>query len=202
MQKSFPMLNKDIGCIIMASGLGKRFGSNKLMADLCGKPMIAHILDATDKLFKRRVVVTRHEDVHAYCTAHGIDSVLHALPHRSDTIRLGLEAMESDALQGCMFCPGDQPLLSRESILALLDAAQNNAEDICRLEWMHTPGMPVVFPSWSFDELKHLPEGKGGSIILKKYPERIRSVSARDAYELMDVDSPENLMEILEILKQ
>ena len=50
--------------------------------------------------------------------------------------------------------------------------------------------------------MKHLPEGKGVSIILKKYPERIRSVSARDAYELMDVDSPENLMEIFEILKQ
>ena len=37
-----------IGCVIMASGLGKRFGSNKLMADFNGKPMIYRILSATD----------------------------------------------------------------------------------------------------------------------------------------------------------
>lgn len=29
-----------VGCVIMASGLGKRFGSNKLMADFNGKPLI------------------------------------------------------------------------------------------------------------------------------------------------------------------
>lgn len=27
-----------IGCLILASGQGKRFGSNKLLADLCGRP--------------------------------------------------------------------------------------------------------------------------------------------------------------------
>ena len=30
------------GCIIMASGLSTRFGSNKLMANLDGAPLIAH----------------------------------------------------------------------------------------------------------------------------------------------------------------
>ena len=35
-RQHFPKL----GCVIMATGLGKRFGSNKLMADFCGKPMI------------------------------------------------------------------------------------------------------------------------------------------------------------------
>ena len=29
-----------IGCVIMASGLGKRFGGNKLMADFQGKPLL------------------------------------------------------------------------------------------------------------------------------------------------------------------
>ena len=32
---------KSLGCVIMASGLGKRFGGNKLMADFHGQPMIA-----------------------------------------------------------------------------------------------------------------------------------------------------------------
>ena len=120
-------MHKGIGCVIMASGLGKRFGSNKLMAELWGKPMIARILNATEGLFERRIVVTRHADVHAYCAAHGLECILHDLPHRSDTIRLGLEAM-GDAPQGCMFCPGDQPLLSKESILALLEAFRQDPD--------------------------------------------------------------------------
>ncbi|MEI3187571.1 MAG: NTP transferase domain-containing protein [Lachnospiraceae bacterium] len=36
-----------IGCVIMASGLGKRFGSDKLMASFQGNPMISQILQAT-----------------------------------------------------------------------------------------------------------------------------------------------------------
>ena len=44
----------------MASGMSKRFGSNKLLADFHGEPMIMRILRATDGLFTRRVVVTRH----------------------------------------------------------------------------------------------------------------------------------------------
>lgn len=52
-----------IGCVIMASGLGRRFGSNKLLADFGGEPMICRILDATEGIFRRRVVVTRHEEI-------------------------------------------------------------------------------------------------------------------------------------------
>ena len=52
-----------LGCVIMASGLGKRFGGNKLMADFDGQPLICRALTVTDGLFSHRVVVTRHADV-------------------------------------------------------------------------------------------------------------------------------------------
>ena len=65
------------GCVIMASGLGKRFGGNKLMADFHGKPMIQRALDATTGLFTRRVVVTRHESVAELCRQQRVEVVLH-----------------------------------------------------------------------------------------------------------------------------
>ena len=61
-----------------------------------------------------------------------------------------------------------------------------------------TQGSPAVFPKWAFEELKTLPQGKGGGILLKKYPERLRTVNIRDRYELQDVDRPEDLVELLE----
>ena len=43
-----------------------------------------------------------------------------------------------------------------------------------------------------------LAEGKGGGFLVKKYPERLRTVSVRDRYELMDADSPEDLAFLVE----
>ena len=185
-----------IACVIMASGIGKRFGGNKLMADFHGKPMILRAMEATDGIFEKRVVVTRHADVAELCRLHGVESVLHELPHRSDTVRLGMEAIgEVDA---CVFCPGDQPLLRWETVAALALAAKNHPDDIWRVSFEGTPGAPVLVPNWAFVELSTLPEGKGGGFLAKKYPERVRTVSARDQFELMDTDTPEDL----EFLKQ
>lgn len=189
-----------LGCVIMASGLGKRFGGNKLLADFLGEPLLFRVLAATEGIFQSRVVVTRHEEIAALCREKGIETVLHQLPFRSDTVRLGLEAV--GAVDGCLFCPGDQPLLRRETVAALVLAGCNDPGSIWRTCFQDTPGSPVLFPKWSFPELQELPEGKGGGYVAKKHPERLRMVSVRDEYELMDVDSPEEYQFLLERLEQ
>ena len=187
---------KTVGCVIMASGLGKRFGGNKLMADFGGQPMIARILAATEGIFDRRVVVTRHEDVALLCRKQGIEVVLHDLPNRNDTVRLGLEAVGD--VDGCLFCPGDQPLLRKETVAALVSDWKKEADFICRTVFENQPGAPILFPKWAFPELLSLPEGKGGGLLTKKYPERVRLHPVRDRYELIDVDTRENLMKLSE----
>ena len=186
----------NIGCVIMASGLGKRFGGNKLMADFHGKPMICRILDATEGIFAQRVVVTRSEQVASLCREYGIQTVLHSLPHRNDTVRLGMEAMPG--IDRCMFATSDQPLLRKETVAALALVSENDPHAIWRTCCNGTHGSPVVFPKWSFPELLDLPEGKGGGFVVKKYPEHLHTVNVRDMYELKDVDSPEDLEELLE----
>ncbi|WP_294377325.1 NTP transferase domain-containing protein [uncultured Slackia sp.] len=113
------------GCIVMASGAGVRFGGNKLMAELCGEPLVGHVVRATDGLFDRRVVVTRHADVAALCETLGAKVILHDEPGRNDTVRLGMEAM--DGCDTVTFVQGDQPLIRPASIAALLRAAERDA---------------------------------------------------------------------------
>lgn len=180
-----------IGCVIMASGMGKRFGGNKLMADFAGEPMILRALKATDGLAQKRVVVTRHEDVAGLCRERGVDVVLHDLPHRSDTVRLGLEALED--CDCCMFLPGDQPLLRKETVAVLIERWKQSPERIIRPVHDDTPGSPVLFPAWAFPELKTLPEGKGGAVVMKKHPDAVLPVEIDDPYELADADTPETL---------
>ena len=113
-----------IGCVIMASGLARRFGSNKLLADFGGRPLLCRALDATDTpQLACRIVVTRSAEVETLCQTLGVACLRHALPGRNDTVRLGLEALLTlqPGLAGCIFLPGDQPLLRRESVAELAD---------------------------------------------------------------------------------
>lgn len=181
-----------LGCVIMASGLGRRFGSNKLMADFQGKPLIQWTLEATEGIFARRIVVTRHQDVAAFVRLRGVEALLHDLPHRNDTVRLGLQAV-SENVEGCLFCPGDQPLLRQETVASLALHAVNGKNEIWRPVWEDREGAPVLFPKWSFPNLLTLPEGCGGSFLIKKYPGRIRRVPVRDKFELQDIDSRQDL---------
>ena len=181
----------EIGCVIMASGYSRRFGSNKLMADFQGKPMIHRALDATESLFSKRIVVTRYESVADLCRERNVNVLLHDLPNRNDTVRLGLEALGD--LDGYMFLPGDQPLLQRETVALLLENWKENPDRIIRPAYEDMVGSPVLFPSWAFSELMNLPEGKGGGAVIKNHPNEVCRVSVSNPFELADVDTRETL---------
>ena len=179
------------GCIIMASGLGTRFGSNKLMANLDGAPLIAHAISACDGLFAKRVAVTRHKDVAKLCRTMAVEAIMHGEPLRSDAVRLGMQAMG-----GCdtvTFIQADQPLISANTLAALLRGAEAHPELIWRVSFQGTPGAPVLFPAWAFDELRALPPGKGGGFVAKAHAQRVRCVEAASEWELFDVDTVQDL---------
>jgi len=208
-----------VGCVIMASGLSRRFGSNKLLADFNGSPMLCRAFDAIDTpLLTERIVVTRSEEVQTLCENHGIPVLLHHLPGRNDTVRLGLSALLEQApdLAGCMFLPGDQPLLSRETVENIVGTFDKMfAEDqketeraIFRLGYRldngpdSLVGSPVLFGSGFFSELCALPEGKGGNVLLKKYPAQVHIVYTANREELADADTPEALAQLEAIARR
>ena len=188
------------GCIIMASGLGTRFGSNKLMASLDGAPLIANVIRACDGLFAKRVAVTRHEDVAKLCRSLGMEAVMHDEPLRSDTVRLGMQAM--DGCDTVTFIQADQPFISANTLAALLRGAETHPEFIWRVGFQGTQGAPVLFPAWAFDELRALPPGKGGGFVAKAHAQRVRCVEAASEWELFDVDTVQDLEALQAHMKQ
>lgn len=195
------METKDIkiGLVIMASGLGKRFGGNKLMTNLANKPLIKWIIDSTEGLFDRRIVVTRSTDVKALCDSLNIQNILHELPNRNDTVRLGLSEI-MDEIDYCFFVPGDQPLVSKETISKLISSARKDRNKIVRTSFKDVVGSPVGFPQRYFDELLNLPEGKGGNWIAKNNPTSVCNIETKNEYELWDIDTVEDLELINSIL--
>ena len=161
------------------------------MADFCGKPLICHTLEVVQGLFQRQVVVTRSSEVAELCRQKELKVILHDLPYRSDALRLGLNEM--NGMDGCMFCLGDQPLLGRKSVLSLIQHWESDRDSIWRTQFQSTPGSPVLFPAWAFPKLSDFPGGQGGSWVIKAYPDRVKTISVQHEYELMDVDTREDL---------
>lgn len=188
-----------LACVIMASGLGRRFGSNKLMADFGGHPMIERILEASEGVFAQRIVVTRHDDIADLCRKRNIPVIRHDLPNRSDTIHLALAAIGGDA-SGCIFCPADQPLLRSETLQRFAERAQETPELILRLGYNGNFSSPVLFPAWCFEELRRLPAGSGGKLLIEKYSEFVFTIQASDPAELMDADTTEDLKMLSSLL--
>lgn len=188
----------------MASGLAKRFGSNKLLAEFDRKPLLCRAFAVTEGL--HRVVVTRSTEVQALCEEYGIPVLHHALPFRSDTVRLGLEYLlpRFPSMSGCMFLPGDQPLLTRKTLCDMISAfcaEPDRKSQIFRLyePQSGTPGSPVLFGADYFEELRSLPQGKGGGVVVKRHAEQVTLFPVKHPAELMDADTPEMLEKLRKI---
>lgn len=210
------MTTKDfskLAAVVMASGLSRRFGSNKLLTALESKPLLKYALDALRNAgLKQLVVVTRSSQVKEFAQQQGIAVILHELPYQSDTVALGVQHWLNSKLelQGILFATGDQPLVNPATITKLCQEflAKYQAKPsslIYRLASCDkntiTPGNPVIFSQELIPELLQLPQDKGGSALCKKHPELVHHIIT-DAEELLDIDTPTELQLVKELLQK
>ena len=182
-----------LACIIMASGHSTRFGSNKLLTNIAGKPMVQHIIEKIKMLKISVVVVTRFPQITELCQSLGVDCVLHQEPYQNDTIRIGLEhLLKQSSFSGYMFCTGDQPFLTIATLQKLIVNFANQPKSIHRLCYESQPGNPVIFPVSFVPQLLTLPQDKGGSYILKHCNENICYTTITNKSELQDIDTIED----------
>ena len=95
-----------ISLILLAAGDSRRFGSNKLLYELHGKPMYRYSVDEVAKLdttvFAEKIVVSQYDEIldtlsrEGYLTVRNTESYLGI----SHSIQLGLAASEEVGLAG------------------------------------------------------------------------------------------------------
>ena len=191
-----------LGCVVMASGEGARFGGapgEKLVTPLAGTAVLERTLEALPRDLLDVVVVTRWDAVNALCARLGVRCVRAAGPLKSDTVRAGLEALGHRA--GCLFVTGDQPLLGEGSVRAMAAALTREPSAIVRLAWHGQPANPVLWPADMLDALARMDNDTGGRALLAGHAEltdRVRLVEAAGEWELADVDTREDLARLEE----
>lgn len=192
-----------LGCVIMAAGTGSRFAaargvaggdepSNKLFEALGASTVLGTTIDSVPPCYDV-VVSTRWPTAAMVAAQHGARFALHHGPQRSDSVRAGLGEGLGREWRGCLFLPGDQPLVSRESFERLAEAFWREPQYVYRLGWKGHPGSPVLFPARCFSDLMKLEGADGGSAVLRREGLPVKIVEAVSRAELLDIDVPDDL---------
>ena len=188
-----------LGCVVMAAGNARRFGENKLAAELDGRSLIRRALEAIPgEAFDSVMVVTQYPEIAALAEEFHFTAIENQHPDFgiSHTIRLGLTKLTD--CDGVLFLVSDQPLLRRESVEKLVDLWQKQPEHIAALSHGGVQGNPCLFPARFFPELLNLREDKGGNTVIRRHEDCLLLLEV-DARELTDVDTPDAMKEIQEI---
>ncbi len=185
-----------LGCVIMAAGNARRYGQNKLAAQLRGRSLILRALEAVPaKELEAAVVVTQYPEVMDLAEAFRFAAIRNEHPDWgiSHTIALGLTALRR--CDGVMFLVSDQPLLKRESVAALAQFWKQQPDKLAALAHSGIRGNPCVFPARFFPELLELTEDHGGNTVIRKHEGDLRLLEVPEE-ELADVDTAEALEKI------
>lgn len=180
-----------LGCVVMAAGNARRYGDNKLAAQLRGRSLILRALEAVpSEQFSAVVVVTQYPEIMRLVKDFHFSSIHNDHPDYgiSHTIKLGLTSLRD--CDGALFLVSDQPLLRRESVADLARFWKTQPDKIAALAHGGVRGNPCVFPARFFPELLELREDHGGNTVIRRHEEDLALLEV-DEQELTDVDTPQ-----------
>lgn len=182
-----------IYAVVMASGYSKRMGNNKLLLKYNGKYVIEHVIDILkNSNIDEVIVVAREQKVKKigkdkFCIVLNNDTAKEGI---SSSIKIGcVYGKHSD---GILFVPGDQPLLSLETINNLIAAFYSSKDKIIVPCYGDVEGSPVIFPNKYFNELMKLKGDIGGKKVIEQNIKDKINVVIKNKIENLDIDTTDD----------
>jgi molybdenum cofactor cytidylyltransferase len=188
--------DRRIAAVVLAAGGSTRMGrTNKLLADVDGRPIIRRVVDALGPLrLADCVVVTGTDAGDVRAALAGLDV---RFIHNADcaegmgsSIRTGVAALPAD-VDGALIVLGDMPWLAARDMALLLDAFDPGAgRGICVPVHLGRRGNPVLWAARYFADLQRLTGDVGGRALVERFAHDVREVAVSGAGILMDIDTP------------
>ncbi len=199
--------------ILMAAGLSRRMGENKLLLCIDSTPMIKRTLGniQASKLEKLIVVYSDPEVLAAIEEYQGeqkgpgakgdrIKPVYNQHPERgqSESVKLGMYESDPKA-DGYLFFVADQPFLTPAVIDHILETFWRRGKPIVVPTYNGNRGMPILFPGKYRVDLLGVSGDKGGRSIIDENKDEAVFLPIEDPTVGKDMDTMEDYQRVCQI---
>lgn len=180
----------------MAAGFSRRLGEQKLLLPLGEDTILTHAVRNTVSCPWNDciAVIGPEEELTEICIQHNIRFVYNSERHtgQASSIRAGLQNLSAD-LDGIVFIPGDQPLISENLFRALLtEFCLHNNDAIIVPTHQGMRYSPVLFGSAWRTELLTLEGDVGGRTIIRRNEKKAVFIEWKDKASFLDADTIED----------
>jgi len=189
-----------VGGVVLAAGLARRFGREKLLEKVAGRPLGAHALAAAlASPLDPVVLVTRPQLAPALIPDQApsrLRVIVNPKPQagQSLSLKLGLEALGPE-VSHLLALLADQPLVGPELLGRFVAAAEQGAElAAIKLGRVFCP--PTLFGRVFFPELMSLQGDQGGRALLARHQNRVQVIDPGEDSLVADVNRPEDIDKI------
>lgn len=180
----------DIAVAVLAAGQGRRFGSDKLMVDLGGRPMGLHIAETLGAIpfGWRFAVCSAGAALLQAFSQFGFLSVENSAPElgQSHSLHLAVCAAQATPADALLVVLGDMPFVTAAHIEKLLLAGNGIIASTCG----NGPMPPALFPRAVWPEMLRTDGDAGARELLRN-----ASLVHAPASELRDIDVAGDLRE-------
>lgn len=190
---------RQIAALVLAAGRSSRMGGpNKLLANLDGKPLIRHAVNAALASRASSVtVVTGHMEARVAAALDGADVAITHNPDfaegMSTSLKAGLAALPAES-EAVVVLLADMPRVTGamiDALIAAYDPAKGSLIVVPTFEGRR--GNPVLWSRRFFGDLSSISGDIGARNVIGTYPEAVTEVELGAAVAL-DLDTPEAIV--------
>jgi molybdenum cofactor cytidylyltransferase len=192
-----------VGGIILAAGQSSRMpGSQKLLLDIDGVPMVRHVLEAASEGGCHQSVVVFAEDDVQRAVDGRAETIFNpkASTGMASSLQIGLRAMRPE-IEAAMILLGDQPLVGSRTVATLLRAwrREGSRPAVAVSQGTDAGGWapPVILTRELWPRLFELKGDAGARQVLHGRPELLDIVPAPGRSD--DIDTPDDYAKIVRL---
>ena len=193
---------RQVTAILLAAGLSKRLGRNKLLLPLGGETVIRKTAKAVlESAVSEVILVTGHEEAEVKQAVEDLDARITHNPRyaegQSTSMIEGIEAAH-EAAEAYLFVLGDQPLLTPEIVNGVISLFEKSRPDalVAAPTFKGRRGNPALFAASLKDELLQASGDAGGRGIIQRLetesPGRIVFLRLPNDDIFLDIDTEED----------
>jgi nicotine blue oxidoreductase len=178
--------------LVLAAGGSSRMGRPKQLAELDGRPLLAHVLAALDEAPVDRVVVAlggaAGEVLDRVELGRAAPLVVEGWADGMGHVLAATLAQAGDDWEAVVVLLGDQPLVSGRAVARVVEAWRSGAGPVVSAAYGGRPGHPKLFDRRLLPDLLRLSGDTGARDLVAAHPDWVHQVEVGDLGSDADVD--------------